>query len=378
MELNKTLMLSTLFSALVLTGCGGGGGGGGGGTDDTGADNSGEGPGNSDPTNPDPANPDSTNPDSTNPDPVDPNFGFVDAYSTKISGDIQAAVKAATFFKYEEDVANYELAFDYVADYSSQLGDLLVEQLNGLDAVEQFGLYVGVRPVGDCVPPGKAYIQGTVTEVNFKAAAYCSKLKIDGNPTGDELTLSGGAHLIVDESSYSLELTGLDLEDLEDLKSAGDVVDVYTIKYDAFDADIADVIVEMLGTVGYSETDSGQQLAVNAEVIFDGVAGNYNFTQICENGTCSIDANISGAGNNYTVNGLTVTSPNGYTGSADISYNDVLGELAVSFDQIQYCADGSIDSGTMNIIETDGAEIATTFNGCGVEPLVEFYADGTP
>ena len=50
----------------------------------------------------------------------------------------------------------------------------------------------------------------------------------------------------------------------------------------------------------------------------------------------------------------------------------------MSFDQIQYCEDGSIGSGTMNITAIDStAEIATSFNGCGVEPLVEFYADGT-
>lgn len=354
MELNKTLMLSTLFSALVLTGCGGGGGGGG--TDDTGADNSGEGP---------------ANPDSTNPDPVDPNFGFVDAYSTKISGDIQAAVKAATFFKYEEDVANYELAFDYVADYSSQLGDLLAENAGYLVFYKSTLADPGKTVEGDCTEAGalfaKGYVPGLfsenqVTDINFNATAYCSQLKDGENLTGDELTLSGGAHLIVDEPGYSLEL------------------DEIVIKYDALDTDIADVIVAIDGAIEYSEADSSQQLAVNAEVTFDGIAGNYNFTQTCIDSDCLIDAEIiPGNGYEYTVDGLTVTLDNGYQGSADIFYNAVLGELAVSFDQIQYCEDGSIGSGTMNIIEKDGtAEIATSFNGCGEDPIVEFYADGAP
>jgi hypothetical protein len=351
MEFKKTLLASSLLSALALTGCGGGGGGGGGTADTGGGD-----------------------PAPGTPAPGEPaGFGFIDEHSIKISGDIQAAVKAATFFKYEEDVANYVLAFDYVADYSGQLGDLLVSKLAPLAFVSNTLRDDGIDDEGNC--GGTLFAQGTVPsyledqsgqkDINFDANQYCTVLEGTEkapNLAGDEITLSGDMHLLVNDPNYSLELT--------------DTV----INYDEYEDGVADVSVAITGTVDYSETNTSTQLAVNAAVTFDGIAGNYNFTHACESLDCLIDAEvIPGDGNTYTVTGLNIALFNGYQGSADISYTEALGELAVSFDQVQYCVDGSIATGTMNIAEKDStAEIQTTFNGCGEDPLVEFYADGAP
>ncbi|OUS41478.1 hypothetical protein A9R00_00740 [Oleispira antarctica] len=362
MEFKKTLLASSLLSALALTGCGGGGGGGGGGAE-TGGD-------------PAPGAPAPGAPAPGTPAPNEPaGFGFIDEHSTKISGDIQAAVKAATFFKYEEDVANYVLAFDYVADYSGQLGDFLSENAIYLAIYKTELASDDGKPIeGNCTAGGTLVAQGyvpglfdanKVTDLDFNAAQYCTVLEgTEAAPdlAGDEVTLTGDMHLVIDNPGYSLGLTET------------------VIQYNEFEEGIADASVAITGTVDYSETNSGSQLAINAAVTFDGIAGNYNFTQACESLVCLINAEvIPGDGNTYTVAGLNIALSNGYQGSADISYSAALGELAVSFDQVQYCVDGSIATGTMNIAEKDGiAEIQTTFNGCGEDPLVEFYADGAP
>jgi len=354
MELNKTLMLSTLFSALVLAGCGGGGGGGGGSDADASGGNTG-----GDNTGGDNTGGDNTGGDNT----TDPSFGFNDASSTKISGDIQAAVKAATFVRYEEDVTNYELQYDFVTELSGELGSV-VQSLSLLVAAEVIGngfLPLDNEPYPSQCTEGNLFVSGIYTDFNASADDYCIEVP---DTAGDELSLSGGyAVLYANTGDYSITF------------NEG------VIEYDSFDADITDVsAVINTGSIAYlEENETNNELIVLATITSGGVGGEFDFTQTCVESDCSIDANISGAGNEYIVDGLTVTAPNGYTGSADIFYNPVLGELAVSFDQIQYCEDGSIRSGTMNITAIDStAEIATSFNGCGVEPLVEFYADGTP
>lgn len=358
MKIKKTIAFSTLFSALALVGCGG---------DTASTDPNTEGS-----TDPNPTSPNPTDPAPTDPGPAEPpEFGFVDYHSAKISGDIQAAVKAATFVKYESDVANYQLLFNYISDYSSQSGDFLVEQLKPLAFVSNKLKNEGITDEGSC--GGTLFAQGTVPgvfedqsgekNINFDANQYCTQLEdSEGNLTGDELTLTGQAHLIVNDPNYSLELT-----------------DTVT-HYNAFDESTADVTVAINGTINHSETASSNQLAVNADVTFDGIAGSYNFTHVCQSQACVINAQVTpGDGNQYTIDGLTVSLNNGYQGSADISYDQVIGELTVSFDQIQYCEDGTIASGTMSISENNGtADILTSFNGCGVEPSVEFYSDGAP
>ena len=215
--------------------------------------------------------------------------------------------------------------------------------------------------IGECNDgtDGKLLVSGDGAAFSIDANGYCTDI------SGDELMLSGG---------YAVEYENVGDYSLTFNQSV--------IAYDSFDADIIDIsAVINEGSIVYSEAgENNSTLAVDASITSGGIDGEFDFTQSCEGVTCSIDANISGAGNDYTVDGLTVILSNGYKGSADIFYNEALGDLAVSFDQIQYCEDGSIASGTMNIIEKDGtAEIVTSFTGCdGFDPSITFYAEGAP
>ncbi len=266
--------------------------------------------------------------------------------------EMQAAVKAVTFVRYEEDILNYEVKHTAPMEFAVLLQEMLGEVSKELQNFFGLGTIPATPFEGSCANGGSASISGTAFNLSVVANNYCES----ANST--EVTLSGGYEFTLDGENFSIKLN----------ETTTTIDAINTIN-----------VIKANGSIVYSSTELQNVLVVDTSLNFDGILASSQLTQTCTAEGCEVDANIVGDnGTTYRAEDLIVTtSTYGYRGSADF-FLPQLGKVSAEFYNIQYCEDSSIRSGYIFISDSTGpAEIHIRFTDCGVA-VPEFYEQGAP
>ena len=280
---------------------------------------------------------------------------MTDANSAEISLEMQAAVKAVSFVRYEENLSDYDLKYTASIEYAELLNPILSEASNELSQFFGEGTIPSTTIDGDCVQAGSAVVSGTATNLSVSADEYCVDIDYA------ELTLSGSFDFALNTPDYSINLN--------------DTETLITFSNQA----LADNRIKTTGSINYSVNEGNTVLNVDSSIDFDGVVSNSNVTETCVDTTCTIDADVQADnGSIYRAEDITVSRVNGYRGDAYF-YLTEFGKVRAYFYNIQYCEDGSIGNGSIFISNESGPEqIDVYFNGCGEEVITSYYAEGAP
>jgi hypothetical protein len=272
-----------------------------------------------------------------------------------LSKEIQAAVKAVTFVRYEENYSDYR----YLYVESARLGNILYGILSAQS--QQLQLALGdntfseiVKP-SECVEGGSVILSGSYDDLSLVADNYCIPEE------GVTYTISGGLTYKVDGDNHEISMDNISLE-----MDRGEAVDDYRE-------------ISGSGDISYVDADNVSILVVNSTLSGLGLTVSSKVKQTCGDG-CTYDAEVlSENGTVYRAEDLEVAvDSNGYLGSADF-YLPNSGKVSVAFDDLQYCEDGSIGGGSIFVrSEPQAGELMISFNGCGVSPSNYYYADGIP
>ena len=286
------------------------------------------------------------------------NLELTEENKNLVSVEMQAAVKAVSFVSYQAETQDYELKYNASIENAQLIAKLL--EATSVEIESTFGQssFPSFPYDGTCASGGVATISGSAANLSISANSYCVETAVG------YMTLSGDyKYVLSGESNYVVTLQDS------------------VIDFDFPDGYGTDAHMEANGIIEYKVTQDNTEFTVDSTLTINGFSASSNVTQTCpitEGNSCSVNANVlSENGSTYRVEGLSVSSSNGYRGSADF-YLPELGKVAARFYNIQYCEDGSIGNGSIYISSIGPAEIDMYFSECGADVNVAFYADGAP
>lgn len=274
-----------------------------------------------------------------------------------LQADADAVVKAITFVRYEENVADYYRNKHLVP---LELTEMIGSILEG--ASELINDYAGDASIsGESVPGecgGVVIASGNSDSFSGDANDYCDPL----GSSGDTISISGTLSYNKTEVGYGMSFNKVSMD----------------INY--ISEEQIDQTTFINGSVNYSETEAGIALNVDAYVEVDDISSSANVTYTCPSKSCQFDADFKAEnGVTYRVEDLqaSLNTTYGYTGWGELYLPDH-GYLDLYYYHVTFCEDGSIGNGYIEMKETDSNKtIEVRYDDCG-EFVTNYAPEGIP
>ena len=196
---------------------------------------------------------------------------------------------------------------------------------------------------GDC--GGSAIASGSAVKFSADANAYCV---LSGTT---KIYWTGGFSFEKSASNYTFSF------------------DDTVLSIDAID-DTYDSTSKLDGTYSYEENGEQSTITTKGSIEINGNAFTSTIIETCIIGECSVNLDYIAGDTTYRAENVEedISENNGFNASADFLLPSV-GRLHVNYSNIEYCVDGSIDSGTIVISELNSEEqieiVFTADDECG-------------
>ena len=261
--------------------------------------------------------------------------------------DAEAVVKAITFVRYEENIADYEADKHKAPIYlSNQIGGILKEVSAYIYAEMVEESISGQSLLGEC--GGSTSLSGNYSDFSTEFSNFCV---LTGESSS--IALNGAVTFQLENNDYAINFDSVSLN--------------YQIDQEVTQAAFIN------GSFDYSETETESISKVNAYVKVDGVASSANITETCAIGTSNCQFNADFLADNgvvYRIEDLRAELAFGegvYHGQGKLFIPDY-GYVYIEYSGLQYCEDASIDSGYIFLAEDEDPYSPTVnyeYSNCG-------------